>query len=80
MHELLQGNTLEVAGGQSGVLATPLSRLVLPWWVQHDAMKSQLMVRCSMRQVLDQGAVYCGKIYAYVDQNMHMLLATMRHM
>ncbi len=24
MHQLLQGNTLEVAGGQGGVLATPL--------------------------------------------------------
>ena len=49
MHELLQGDALEVAGGQSGVLATPLSRLVLPRWVEHNAVKPQPAICCSMQ-------------------------------
>lgn len=50
MHQLLQGDALEVARGQGGVLATPLGRLVLPGGVQHNAMKAQLGLCCCTQQ------------------------------
>ena len=69
MHELLHGDTLEVAGGQSGVLAAPLGRLVLPRWVQHNTMKAQLAVCCSMQQILvDKRTAGFGKICITANQ------------